>query len=335
MTDPAYTHSIDGKKLRELSAPLVNHQHLDVAPANERSALLSGYMKVTELEPGMRLRLADVQDLFGLTTRAELPAGIKIALVVEGSARVKYGQQETELGPTEKSTGLVVVMQSPEKFTRHGRPGGRERTLTLSLTPQWLERRGLGKLLQAQHNHLPQLYPWTPSEKLSLAAWQLFAPTVAERSDPIHHMQLTGFALSLAAESLTEPHTDVHFFDESTAHTGSDLSDRQLARLMSLIDNGLARRATQADLAQQLGMSLSTLQRKFRAKYGEALGQYLRRYYLGIAREALVRDQVSVETAADLAGYTSAPNFATAFRREFGITPRECRSSARRTFISS
>lgn len=119
------------------------------------------------------------------------------------------------------------------------------------------------------------------------------------------------------------------------APIGTTETNRQLVRLKSMLDSGLARSATQADLAQQLGMSLSTLQRRFRAQHGEALGQYLRRYYLGMAREALVRDQASVETAADLAGYTSAPNFATAFRREFGITPRECRSSARRAFISS
>lgn len=114
-----------------------------------------------------------------------------------------------------------------------------------------------------------------------------------------------------------------------TARPRTTTPDRQLTRLMSLIENGLARSATQADLAQYLGMSLSNLQRRFRAQHGEALGHYLRRYYLGMAREALERDQASVETAADLAGYTSAPNFATAFRREFGITPRDCRATAR------
>lgn len=111
--------------------------------------------------------------------------------------------------------------------------------------------------------------------------------------------------------------------------TAITATDHQLVRLKTLIDNGSARSATQADLARYLGMSLSNLQRRFRAQHSEALGHYIRRYYLGVAKEALIRDQASVETAADLAGYTSAPNFATAFRREFGITPRDCRETAR------
>nr|WP_289851851.1 AraC family transcriptional regulator [Marinobacter salexigens] len=102
---------------------------------------------------------------------------------------------------------------------------------------------------------------------------------------------------------------------------------------MSLIDSGLARAVTQEVLAQRLGMSLSNLQRRFRAQYGVALGHYLRRYYLNMTREALIRDQITVETAAEMAGYTSAPNFATAFRREFKITPSQCRASARQLFL--
>lgn len=118
--------------------------------------------------------------------------------------------------------------------------------------------------------------------------------------------------------------------EDVTARIGPTTPDRQLNRLMGLIDSGLARSVTQTDLAQHLGISLSNLQRRFRGQYGEALGHYIRRYYLGMARDALIRNQATVETAAELAGYTSAPNFATAFRREFGITPRDCRAAARR-----
>jgi len=329
VTELASIHRIDAKKLRELSAPLVNHQRLDVTFSGEPTALLAGYMKVTELEPGMRLRIADVQDLCGLTSRAELPAGIKIALVVEGAARVQYGQQETELGPAARSAGLVVVMPSPGAFVRHGRHGGSERTVTLSLSPQWMMHRGLGQVLQGQNGDTPQLRHWSPSKELHSAARQLFTPASAERNSHIYHMQLSGFALSLAAEALAETNAGNGISGDLAEHMGTEKPDYRIARLMSLIDSGVARTATQEELAQRLGMSLSNLQRRFRAQYGVALGHYLRRYYLNKTREALIRDQVSVETAAEMAGYTSAPNFATAFRREFGVTPSQCRTAAR------
>ncbi|WP_246767099.1 helix-turn-helix domain-containing protein, partial [Bordetella pertussis] len=44
------------------------------------------------------------------------------------------------------------------------------------------------------------------------------------------------------------------------------------------------------------------------------------------ARLGLERDGLSVAQAACLAGYTSAANFATAFRRAFGVTPGQLRA---------
>jgi AraC-like DNA-binding protein len=46
---------------------------------------------------------------------------------------------------------------------------------------------------------------------------------------------------------------------------------------------------------------------------------------LECARDALERGTLSIGEAAFLAGYTSAANFTTAFRRAFGILPRSLR----------
>jgi AraC-like DNA-binding protein len=50
---------------------------------------------------------------------------------------------------------------------------------------------------------------------------------------------------------------------------------------------------------------------------------YLRRARLLRARQALEREGRSIIEAAAIAGYTSPANFATAYRRRFGITPRQ------------
>ena len=314
---------IDARELRELSAQLVTRHHLDLPRESPRKTLLTGCMKVIELEPGMWLRLADVQDHYGLVTRAELPAGIKIALVVEGAARVRYGGQGAELGPSGTSRGLVVLMPAPGGFARHGERGGHERTVTLSLSPQWLACHGLGDLLEEVRGQQPRLSHWAPSQTLLGAAAQLFLSD-GHAEVPLRHMQLNGFALMLASEALAHARHDTRVLP-GAPDCPRFRQDRRMARLIRLIHSGQARYATQADLAGQLGMSLSNLQRHFRAQFGEALGHYLRRHYLELARKALCHGQVSIEVAADLAGYTSAPNFATAFRREFGMTPSDCR----------
>jgi AraC-like DNA-binding protein len=54
--------------------------------------------------------------------------------------------------------------------------------------------------------------------------------------------------------------------------------------------------------------------------------EHLREGRLQRARQALERDGVTVGQAALVAGYTSAANFATAYRRRFGTPPKLARA---------
>lgn len=340
MAPRVFHDDIDAQKLRRLSSTLVNHQRLEAPTWNRRDAPLGGYMKVAKLQPGMRLRLADVQDRVGLTSHAELPAGIKIAMVIEGAARVRYGGFETRLGPEAASTGLVVALPAAADFTRLGRAGGHERTLTLGLTPRWLARHGLAGLLQAGSD-APRLTRWTPSRALLMQAARLFSPDTMGSDHPAQQLRLTGFALLLVGEALAgeammeevlpgEAHAEIALAPATPREEAAPRrrEDRHLRRLLQLVNSGQARGATQSELADRLGLSLSSLQRRFRAWHGEPLGHFLRRCHLSAARDVLVGEATGIDAAAALAGYNSAANFATAFKREFGITPSECRAAA-------
>ena len=79
-------------------------------------------------------------------------------------------------------------------------------------------------------------------------------------------------------------------------------------------------------IARNAGMSVNTLQRLFRSVHGTTVFDYVRARKLHRAREALERDGMSIAQAAYIAGYTSAANFATAFRRFFGTTPKNVRA---------
>ena len=75
-------------------------------------------------------------------------------------------------------------------------------------------------------------------------------------------------------------------------------------------------------IADHVGMHVSTLQRHFRLQYGTSVVECARDARLLRARRALERDRVSVGQAAELAGYSSPANFATAYRRRFGVPPK-------------
>ena len=99
-----------------------------------------------------------------------------------------------------------------------------------------------------------------------------------------------------------------------------------MQRLTELLDSGAADDLSLAGIAREIGCNATTLQRQFRALRGLSVFEYQRQRRLQQAREALERDGVSVSEAAWRAGYSSPANFATAFKRQFGVSPRQLRA---------
>ena len=73
-------------------------------------------------------------------------------------------------------------------------------------------------------------------------------------------------------------------------------------------------------LARLACMSQSTLRTKFRAAYQCSVFEWLHERRMVLARERLAQG-LSVQEAARLVGYRHATNFATAFRKRFGVAP--------------
>ncbi|MEH2922577.1 helix-turn-helix transcriptional regulator [Samsonia erythrinae] len=78
------------------------------------------------------------------------------------------------------------------------------------------------------------------------------------------------------------------------------------------------------ELAQLAAMSSSSLRAKFRQAYGHSVFDYLRDCRLELARRYLAQGY-NVQQAAWMSGYQHATNFATAFRRRYGIAPSDAR----------
>ncbi|WP_193126766.1 helix-turn-helix domain-containing protein [Enterobacter hormaechei] len=98
----------------------------------------------------------------------------------------------------------------------------------------------------------------------------------------------------------------------------------RLERVRSLLEQSPERDHTLAQLAALAAMSPSSLRSKFRQRYGCTLFDYLRDCRLALARRYLLEGH-SVQQAAWMCGYQHATNFATAFRRHYGISPGDVR----------
>jgi len=100
---------------------------------------------------------------------------------------------------------------------------------------------------------------------------------------------------------------------------------KKLCELREWLDSGAAEGMSLSDIARHAGCNVHSLQAQFRAAFGSTVFDYLRSRRLQAARIALETQGISVSQAAFLAGYSSAANFATAFKRSFGISPRQVR----------
>lgn len=82
---------------------------------------------------------------------------------------------------------------------------------------------------------------------------------------------------------------------------------------------------TLAELARAAGMSRTRFVEEFKLVTGQSPGRIVSRMRLASAAHRLGLERLSVQAAADEAGYSSSAAFVRAFQREFGETPARWR----------
>jgi AraC-like DNA-binding protein len=99
------------------------------------------------------------------------------------------------------------------------------------------------------------------------------------------------------------------------------LQDRQIGRALALIHRDPARPWTVASLADELAMSRSAFAARFTELVREPAMQYLTRWRMQLALEALEAEGATVGELAARLGYRSEAAFARAFKRVTGMPP--------------
>jgi AraC-like DNA-binding protein len=103
------------------------------------------------------------------------------------------------------------------------------------------------------------------------------------------------------------------------------LRDRQIGRALSLIHGDPARAWTVAALADELPMSRSAFAARFTELVDEPVMQYVTRWRMRVAVNALRDEGATVAQLADRLGYRSEAAFARAFKRVVGVAPGSVR----------
>ncbi|MEO0375164.1 MAG: AraC family transcriptional regulator [Cyanobacteria bacterium P01_A01_bin.17] len=84
-----------------------------------------------------------------------------------------------------------------------------------------------------------------------------------------------------------------------------------------------------AELAHIVGLSESLLKRGFRQAFGTTVFDMLQSYRLDIARQLLANQNINIIEVAQHSGYGSATTFGRAFKKKFGVNPKQYQKACR------
>ncbi|HEY4276839.1 MAG TPA: AraC family transcriptional regulator [Conexibacter sp.] len=106
------------------------------------------------------------------------------------------------------------------------------------------------------------------------------------------------------------------------------LGDPEIGAALRLMHGDVARRWTVAELGAAVGMSRSSFAQRFRELVGVPPLDYLLRWRMRAAAEALAHQGATITAVALDAGYTSDSAFSNAFKRVMGVAPSHHRRDA-------
>lgn len=238
---------------------------------------------------------------------------LTIVLVLDGDpVHYRLGAADHTLAPG--SAAVVAAAADARLSARYGK-GHRSRSLVLQATPDAVADDALAEQIDAGLG-ITAIRPLAAGARLRALADELFASVHA---GPAARLLAESCALELLARALLP--NPPHPADASMA-----AGDR--VRILQVRDRllaGLSDDHRLCDLARLAGMSVSSLKAKFPLVVGQSVFDFLRDRRLEHARRGLEHEAWTVKQAAFFAGYAHPSNFATAYRRKFGIAPREAR----------
>lgn len=101
--------------------------------------------------------------------------------------------------------------------------------------------------------------------------------------------------------------------------------DEVVGPALRLLENNPARPWTVADLASEVGVSRAALARRFTALVGEPPMAFLTSWRLALGADLMRRPGATVAAVAGEVGYATPFAFSTAFKRAYGVSPRDHR----------
>ncbi|MCJ8336453.1 MAG: AraC family transcriptional regulator [Epibacterium sp.] len=276
-------------------------------------ALFSGVLSVRSLNCGIHLSTARLQALQSSEHAVIFPRSLCLVLSLDGtSSEINPGNGKPQvLGQAE-----MAAFSFSDEICSIGRytAGQSSTSVLLQLREDTVQDAELQEVIHQR----------TRQSETALLGYH---PRMAEIGSSLCRPPASGAVGNLMTESqVLELVARAIMAREDGGGSGRQGLDlKKMQRVRDMLAAHPERDHTLAALAREAGLSVSGLKVKFRDAYGMPVFAYLREQRMLRARDGLSREGWSVKQAASFTGYRHPANFSTAFQRQFGISPKDCR----------
>lgn len=289
---------------------------------NATSPIMCGDFRHITFPDGLAIHSIDAIEKQHTNSSMELGPCLSFNFIFQGQVHYSFGGKKYLLGqltPNENIECSAIVNNTHEMLSRQMQAEMPVRKLNIYVEKHWLINRFQSKndlnRLSKIFSH-QGIYHWEPGKQTLSHAYQLFTSHCNDEfTGRLELESQTVHLLSLCIEELQKQ--TLIFNDSQTA------PETKESFVQEKIDQVLEKHHKIKAIATALNMSTSTLQRKIKARYDMNASAYIKQWKLERAKKALILEDMSIGEAAFLTGYNHTSNFITAFKQNFGLTPKE------------
>lgn len=297
----ASTPEITSQALLQLGQRFGIHYRIEDSPS-PLSPVALGHVHDVRLSQALHLTLSDLQVERTYTSTSYQSVPWFISVILEGEISVQLGETPYRLTAGDGFCAHFDA-QHPLIVIQPAQP--RLRTVNVAVL-------ATSSLALPPPPNSPQFHVW----QLPAALRQTLCTTIEQPAAAWRQSLLwQGLALQLLGLGLPE-----HLERQPKSPKLSQRDRRCIAALHQQITKYPEQRYHLQTLAKEAAMSPSSLRQKFHVCYGCSIFEHLRASRLHKAYRDLEKG-FSVQQAAHACGYRHASNFATAFKRQFGMAP--------------
>lgn len=295
----------------------VNHHDSEV--------LVEGDLVHHKVKSGFILHSGTTDELRDFQVISTAKRALIIVILFEGKLDFSYDDVRFVFDANTQPKGMLVNLTKPATFRRSIQKNNRVTKLNILLPVEWIKDRGGLSTNMASFitQHLMSFELNITKHILKLASQIVTAPTPDGFLEKMHLETLTHMLLLEIFGQVCECENagSEVTFEQINAGIKTPSNHNVLDDLLAYIETHLSEELSAKELAKQVGMSESNMQRKFKVAFGYSVQNYIRRRRLEIARQHLERGVATVTEVAYSAGYRHPSNFTNAFRKAFGYPP--------------